>query len=209
MFPFYKFTANGDVTESANYIFRSTDGGANWSVITIRAKGTTYINEASIIGLDNTRVMAVIRNEVTGEWQQYMSSDNGLTWVDQGALTLGETLTNPSPVRLTSFEMSGSKVIACWHPDRAGAAENLKVTYGTAANLIANGVSGWNTSTKTTVVNTSRMTHYGDYCHPMNNFNTLMGSAYETATADFSDNDFITASMLSTHYATVKTALGL
>lgn len=210
--PFYKQTNEGVTTESANYLFRILVNSdptnlANWSVTTIRAKASNYVNEAAIVALNGTHVLAMIRDEATFEYEQHISSDNGVNWSKQGEQSFGETFSSAAPCRLVLFQIAGTPVIACYYPDRAN---NLyKVIYGTVANIIAGGTSGFVVGSKATLANTNRMIHYGSVYHPNGNFNAILYSAYEKTPLDLSNNDLITAVLPSTHYATVRTALGL
>lgn len=205
MIPYYTQTDEGVVTQSGNYLLRSTDGGLNWTSVTVRAKGTDYINESTIIALDNTRVMQLSRNEVTKEWTQYLSSDNGLTWSLVGQVTFGESLTTAGPLKLVKFRIESTDVIAAYYCNRDNS--TVKVSYATAAALISSGTSAWISST--TLINTGRRPHYFDVIHPTGNMDAIMLSPYEKNPLDLSNNDLITAVLPSTHYSTVKTALGL
>jgi hypothetical protein len=203
----YRFTNEGVFTNSERFVLKSTDGGSNWTYIAVE-RTADYRNEGAIIFLDDNTVLLLARDEVTKEWAQYISTDIGETWVNQGAQAFGETLTSAGPCRLTKFKIDSTDVIACYYPDRAN--KVVKVIYGTAAGIIANGLTGFVAGTKTTILSgTSRLAHYGDYLHPMGNFNAIMLSAYENNPQDNSNNDLITALVPSTQYATVKTALGL
>lgn len=217
MFPFNKFdsetTSGLDLDPSAVYLLRiSNDANpstlGNWSVITIYPPTAgAYISEPTIIALDLSTLLCLCRNETTKEYTQFISTDNGVNWTNQGDCSFGETFSTAGPCRLTGFTLVTTPVIACWYADRS--VPSLKVIYAKASDLISSGVSGWNTGTKTTVINSGRRPHYGDFMHPNGNFDALMLSAYEKNPLDLSNNDLITAVLPSTHYSTVKTALGL
>lgn len=214
MFPFYKLDDEGDTNPSAIYLLRiasTLDPSilGNWAVHTIYAPtASPYLNETTIIALNDNTILALARNDVTFEYTQFISTDNGVNWTNQGDCSFGETLAFAGPCRLNTFSLAGTKVIVCYYPDRN--APSLKAVYAKASDIIASGVSGWNLSTKTTLLSgTGRRLHYGDYFHPNGNFNAIGMSAYEKSPLDLSNNDLVTFVVLSTHYATVKTALGL
>lgn len=211
MVSYYKFTAEGDVTESANYILRSTDGGANWTTITVRAKGTTYRNEGCIVGASSTVLFDVIRDEVTHEWHQYTSTDNGLNWSAQAAVTFGEALGRESPVIISKFLINGSSVVALIYADRD--ADTLKIVYATAANLISSGATGWNLSTKYTLNqgDLSKHYHYGDHIYPDNNMNGVIMFPYDPypISGAGTQNAIELWPIQTAHYSAIKSLLGL
>lgn len=210
---FYKFTAEGDFTESAIYIFRSTDGGANWSSVTVKAKSTTYRNEISIVGLSSTRILAVVRDEVTHEWHQYLSAaDNGATtFTDVGAVTFGETLTRESPPSLRKFQISGSDVIACDYALRDR--DQMKTIYGLPAGLIS-GVSGWNNQTRhINYMGAAEVhLHYGTTINPYNDFRSYgiwCKDEFPSSGGGGTVNELAGFRSNSIQYSTVKSLLGL
>lgn len=177
--PYYKFTDQGDFTNSANYVLRSTDG-ISWTTATIRASGSTYRNEGTIVWLSGANFLYVVRDESTSEWHQYISADNGATWTSQGAVTWGETITSANPQMLKGFTLNGQRVIASYYTDRAN--DIAKVVYALPADLISSGVSGWNLDTKFVWYKTSVSPwhiHYGDIAHLNDSLEALAQYSYD------------------------------
>ena len=163
-----KVTDEVTITESANYVLRTTDFGANWTLITIRAKGAAYYNEGSFEGLGPNHLLCLIRDEILHEWQQTISPDNGLNWPALGPCTFGEVLTRESPPSLTRT----SDFIACTYANRDR--DQLVIIYARPADLIANGVAGWNIRTRHVLfqgINDEHL-HYGNLIFPNNDFNS-------------------------------------
>lgn len=163
--PYYKATDQGDATSTAIYVLRSTDG-INWTSVTVKAPSATYINEGSIVHLGGNDLLIISRNEVTGEWQQYISADLGLTWTDQGGITFGETVSSANPLMLKSFTLNGQRVIAAYITNRGS--DTAFVIYALPADLISSGTAGWNLNTKLMWWKTSLAPfhiHYGDIAH--------------------------------------------
>lgn len=210
MLGIYKVTDEGTTTNSARYLLRSTNGGANWTAITIQALGATYRNECAIVGLSSTVVLVVTRDESTLEWYQSISTDNGLTWTNQGALDFGETITPlAGPVRLKQFLINGTAVVACYYIDRGK--DLFKVIYGKVSDLISSGISGWNLASKFTIHQGSgEHLHYGDVCHYDNNFKALAMYVIDTyPIVGGTENELYTIDVPTFHYPFVKSALGL
>lgn len=212
MMVYYKIAEEGDITSSARYLLYSDDNGANWASILIQTQGAgQFRNESAIIALSSTVLLVVSRDEGTNEWYQSMSTDNGATWINQGALSFGEALTRPGPIRLRKFQIAGTDVIACYYPDRD--ADTLKVCYGTAANLIASGLTGWTLSTKYTLYQGSggQHLHYGDVCHYNNDLHAQAIYAMDTfPSAGAGTQDVLNQYELETsHYSSIKVGLGL
>jgi len=211
MITYYKVTAEGDATESANYILRSTDGGATWTTITVRAKSTTYRNEACIVACSSTVLFVVVRDEVTVEWHQYTSTDNGLNWSAQGALSLGEALTQESPVIIRTLLLNGALIACVVWADRS--ADVLKCCYATAANLIASGLTGWNLATKHTLNqgSASKHYHYGDHLYPDNDMNGIIMFPYDPypVSGPGTANVIELWNIQTAHYSAIKTLLGV
>lgn len=163
LMPYYKQTDIGNITNSALYCLKSTDLGANWASKTVKASSGTYRNEMDIVALSSTDLYGLVRDEVTLEWHCYTSSDNGENWTDQGAVNFGETITSANPLRVKSFTHKGVKVIACYYTDRNN--DVAKVIYATAAGLLSNPITGWDSDTKFIWWKTALAPwhyHYGD-----------------------------------------------
>lgn len=209
---FYKFTDEGDFTNSANYLARSTDGGANWTNITIRASASTYINETTIIALDNSNLIAVARNESTLEYTLFASADNGATW-DAGATFTPEALSIAAPGMLCSFldPKTETKIIGFIYPVKS--AKTIVGIFGTAAGIAASGPAGFIAGTKITFVSNSdasnRIIHYFDVMNFKNDFNMICAGSQEPVTVTLTENRHITWLMPSDSWLTVKSALGL
>lgn len=207
---FYKYTQEADQTEIASYIFRSTDNGANWTAITVKAKSAVNRNEGSIIGLDSTRVLCLLRDESTLEFHQYLSSDNGASFSEIGAAAFGETLTGAGPPSLNKLQINGSDVIAHYYADRNR--DQLKVVYGLPAGLIS-GVSGWNLTTKYVIYQGTDDFHlqYGTVIHTNGGFSGYgMFSLDEFPGVGSGTANFLVGFRVNTpHYPRVKSLLGL
>jgi hypothetical protein len=209
-FPYYKVTNELNFTNSARYILKKPLSGGSWASILV-STGTDFIGEGSIISLGGNYLLYVSRNEVTKEFTSYISSDLGETWGAGGTLSLGETLSGAGPPRLASFEISGVLVIVIYYADRVNT--RLKACYGKASVIIASGaVTGFDLTTKTTLHDngTQEEFHYGQVLHHYNNFNALGSYAREAGAADYAVKNYLDIFRCpSSHYQTVKTALGL
>jgi hypothetical protein len=209
-FPYYKLTAEGNITNSARYILKKPLSGGTWTSILVET-GSTYINEGTIEHLGGNYLIYIARNESTKEWTLYRSSDLGETWSSLGDLTFGEVIGTAGPARLSKFYINGTLVIACYHPDRAN--DDLKVTYGLASDIISSGVSGFNTATKTTIINNGTddtFPHYGSVVHYDNNMNAFASYATEAGAANLAEKCYLDIFHVATsHYNTIKTVLGL
>lgn len=203
MFPMYKQADEGVTTSSANYLFRSTDGGANWSVITIRASGGTYINEPTIIALNSTKLIVIARNEATKEYTLFESNDNGLTWSTVGDLSFGEAFGTAGPARLNKFTENGTEYVVCYYPDRQN--KLLKAIYAKTSDLITSS-SDFDTATKTTLV--SDHFHYGSVCHPWGDRSAIGSYANEPTTVTLTENNLTTFYVPTYHIDGVITTLG-
>lgn len=207
---FYKQTDEGDVTNSARYLLRSTDNGATWAAVLVQSS-SIYRNEMDLVALSSSFILLVTRDEVTHEWYQSVSTDNGATWTNQGALDFGEALTRESPVRLVTFLMDGTLVVACYYADRDR--DQFKVVYAKASDIIASGIAGWVLATKFVIFQggNSQHLHYGDVCHYNNDFNAIAMYAYDqfpgVGTGEI--NQMYTFDVPTCHYEFVKTQLGI
>lgn len=177
--PYYKATDQGVSTQSANYILRSTDG-INWTSVVVRAVGSNYYNEGTVAYLGGNNWLQLVRDEVLGEWQQYFSTDNALTWTAQGAISFGLTVTSPNPPMLKTFMHNGVLVVVAYLTDRAN--DTAYAVYGKASDIISSGLSGWNLNTKIMWWKTSIAPyhyHYGDVAHLNNTIQALGLYSYD------------------------------
>lgn len=212
MCPIYKVTDEGVFTNSAIYLLYSDDNGSTWGYKTIRASTTTpFLNESEIIALSSTALLVITRNETTGEWTQFISSDNGDTWTNQGDLTFGETLTLAGPVRLSKFQILGTDVIACYYSDRTK--DVFKVVYAKPSDIISSGLAGWVVDRKFTIHQGSNNNHlhYGDVCHYDNDFKAIGQYVIDPFPPDGPGlvNTMYTFDIPTYHYSFIKSALGL
>lgn len=209
----YKATDEGDATQSAQYILRKPTGSSiTWTAFTVRAVGSDYRNEMAIAALDANTLMIISRDEATAEWRQYTGTSDGTSWTDNGALTVGETLTIAAPPMLSSFYVSTAnnkniKVIGLWTLNKTTA--EVKVTYGVASALAASNVSGWDTDTKRVIVDDTQMVHYGRVCHYNNTINAIGAFAREPSPFTGTENTLITFQCPATQYYDMRTELGL
>ncbi len=208
--PFY--TVKTDISTSSRFLLRK-DGANSWTVETIETS-SSYRNEFEIIALSSTHLLAVAREDYNFEYVQYISTDNGLTWTNQGALTFGENFTFGSPLRLKKFKINGSDVIVCYYFDRAN--ERIKAVYGTAANLIANGLTGWNLSTKMdfkhfdSASTPVKQPQYGDISHKNDSIEGYGVCSVDDQTGSTTALSVRWYFRLQTwHYSFLKTTLGL
>lgn len=203
--PFYKIVDAGDASQSANYLLRSSDNGANWSYATIRAKGASYFNETDIIALDSSNLLAIIRDEDSQGWQQYRSDDNGLTWSSDGAITFGETTTQIRPPSLRSFFIKNQKVIVFYGTNQ-NPTHSFFGVYAKASDLISSGLSAWNLNTKTVFDTTS--SYFGWYGNAVHYEDNLKAKYVMT-----DDEGLYTISrymtLPTTQYQTIISELGL
>jgi hypothetical protein len=202
---FYRI--NSGAANSANYLLRSTDGGSNWSTITIRASGTPYYNEADIIAVSRTELIILLRDEDNGGHQQYYSNDNGLTWTPQGNIQWGETWTVPRPCGLRSFRINNKLIIAAYHYLDATPPNNKAfVVYADALDLVS-GTSGWNLNTKLTIFRPT--INNGGYGNTVHFDNTLRAKGVHFEDESLASTNTLYYTAPTTHYDSLVTELGL
>lgn len=180
MKPYYKFTDEGNFTQSANYIFRSTDG-INWTSVAVRAPGATYINEATVFWLGGNNVGYLARNESTLEWSLSLSSDLGLTWDAFTDAAFGETVTSANPPMVKSFMHNGVLIISAYIENRAN--DKAFIVYGKASDIVASRAAGFNLNTKICWWQTNSAPyhlHYGDIIHIDGTLKAVGAFAYDT-----------------------------
>jgi len=208
----YKCTEEDDGTQFANYVLRKPIGSSTtWTAFTVRAASSAQYSEMSIEALDSSTLIVVIRDGTTAEWRQFTGTSDGTSWVDNGALTVGESLTVASPPLLTSFYISAAsqknvRVIALWTLNKT--TNEVKVTYGLASSLAASNVSGWDTDTKFVVVDDTQIVHYGKVCHYNQNMNAIGAFAREPSPFTGLENTLITFQCPAQQYYDTKVQLG-
>jgi len=194
------------VVDSANYLLRSTDYGANWTTITVKGVNSSYYNESEIIGLGGDNLMIIARSFPDASFRQFYSDDNGLTWTDKGALDFGETWALQKPPTLNSFYINNQLIIA-WYSFNQGTQRTLAV-YAKASDLIA-GTTGWNLNTKIQLLDTgpgNSGVGYGSIIHPDNTLRAI-GNHYWAANNDETSTYYYT--LPTTHYNSLIAELGL
>jgi hypothetical protein len=206
--PFYKQTPTA--TASTRMVLRSTNNGTTWTPVQIEASAT-YRNETDIVALSSSFLLAVTRDESTLEWYQSVSTDNGLNWTNQGALTFGESLTGAAPVRLHTFLISGTLVVSCIINDRNN--DLTKIIYALASDIVASGIAGWNSNTKVTIHQGSNDNHlhYGDLCYYDNDFKAIGMFVIDPfpGSGAGTENALYTFDVPTFQYPFVKSGLGL
>lgn len=209
MFPFYTIDAEGDLNPNARYVARKTSGG-EWTSVLVESTTTIYRNESDLIALSPTVPLMVTRDESTLEFTQYMSFDNGINWTNQGALSFGESWSQAAPPRLAMFQENGVDIVVCYITDRPN--RKIMAVYGLKDDIINNGISGWNLSTKTTLYTPGNpsLYHYGGVCHYENDFRAIGAYSFDnTGWTSTSTNKLHVFDLPVTHKATVLTALGI
>jgi hypothetical protein len=206
--PFHKGTFNDG--GNAIYVFKKPVSSGQWEAKLVSTSAEAVFISEPTVESDGTRLYVISRNESTKEYSFSASADDAETWSAQVNLTLGETLAAAGPGFLTSFVMSGVRVLAFYYVDRAEA--RLKVVYGKASEVAANGVSGFDLDTKTELYQGAggvNYVHYGNFCHYNGNFNAIGSLALEPSPVTNTENSLIAFDVTSTNYHTIKTALGL
>jgi hypothetical protein len=213
----YGTNASGSV--SIRYVLRCSNyrsSSPTWSYVKLDSATTPYINESCLAVLDDTHLISLHRTEYAPfELMQYRSTDNGATtgnWTQDGLVNFytPDLTVNAGPVVLKSFMMEGKKVVACYHLDKPNA--KIFVIYALASDLITNGLTAWKIASKTTLITgTAGISyHYGDAIHLNNNFNSLLCFYHEVTTPwTYTHNTIEWLNPLNSHYATVKSALGI
>jgi hypothetical protein len=205
MVPAYFQTEEGDTTNSARYILRSTDFGANWTWVEV-STGTTYINESELLGVDNDTVIMVSRHEVVKQFNMYKSSDNGLTWINCNVLGTGVVMATAGPCRLLKFFLDdGTEVAGMYFPDRSN--DRLYGLYGKIENFIIGGVGGWNLNTLTLLRQDTEYLHYGDMSHYDRNMNAFGAWPREASATPLVDNELVYFTNPTTQYGKVFSIL--
>lgn len=202
MAPCYFFTDEGDFTNSARYVLRSTDFGANWTWIEVET-GTDYINESELLAIDDDIVIMVSRQEASPkQFIMYKSLDKGLTWTRIGVLSTNVIMSLAAPCRLHKFFLDeGTEIAVMYFSDKAN--DRLYAMYGRLNNFVVGGIGGWNLNTLTLLRTDTEYIHYGDMLHYNNNLNARGAWTREASTTPLVDNEIILFENLSTNYGSL------
>lgn len=206
----YKTTEEDDGTQTALYFLRKPVGSSTtWTALTIKAPGAAPINESSVQPLSNTTLLVLSRHNTSAEWNQYIATSNGTSVTDQGAITFGETRTSGSPPLLIKIQIHGVDVIGAVLLNKEAGTKNVQVVYGTCANLLASGLTGWDLDTKHIVYSGTFILHYGRVAPLNNGYNGLAAFALEPNPFTGLVNTLVTFHWPSFKYYLVKTQLGI
>lgn len=206
----------GVVTRYA-YLYESIDYGDTWdwgSRIFTTLEGESKQNEVSIVALDDTTILAMIRPvSAPYQFKQHISLDNGVTWTALGDKELySPALTsNPGTPVLKYFYIEGVRVIGFYHMDKNSFSPKLYVVYGTADDIKAHGLDGWNIATRFVIhEGTFGSVHFGNVGHVDNNLNSYAVYLKELSRPwDLTHNSLIWMDFQSTHYESLKADLGI
>lgn len=180
---------NGDSTNYSTYVITSDDNGKTWSSpISVASSKTIQYCEASYAYLNNNVIIGLVRNGAGGVFHQVMSSDNGLTWSDKGAVTF-DTGLMVSPSLSTYIGANGQKYVVAYYANRES--KNLYAVIGSSSGL-KSGVSGWIPSSLTIIgSNNTADFGYPSVINPCETNNTL-GVYYKASTASVANINFFT-----------------
>lgn len=205
--PYYKLDSGA--ANSACYVLVSDDSGASWTSKTVKASSSTYHNESNMVEVNTGatyRLIQYIRSEVTFEYNCYSSTDDGNTWTDNGAQSLGESFTTASPGTFSKFVLNGQTIV-CFTYSNRGAARQLKAIYGKATSLAGNPITGMDTDTRTVIF--PDQVAYGTVCHPFNSLYGIGCYMREPATFTGTENKLITIYTSTNQEPTIISELGL
>ena len=162
----------GNKGETVNLkCLRSTDNGETWEVLSTidsdiwSAEGEA-INETSMVVIEGNTLLAMTRVNGKSYFNQYLSTNNGVSWVKQGKTSFDDIWPDNGVssgyvhlIRIASFSLNGEKVIAAYYFNRYEGVKNddapFYVVYGKAEDLKDMGIKGWNNETRKEIV-TSR-----------------------------------------------------
>lgn len=206
----YKSTEEDDGTQFALYLLRKPVGSSTtWTALTVMAPSSAPINESSVQPLDNTTLLILSRNNTTGEWNQFIATSNGTSVTDQGAITFGETRTSGSPPLLNKIQINGVDVMEAVILNKESGTKNAKVVYGTCANILANGLTGWDLDTKTTFYSSTFILHYLRLLHKTGDMNSIGAGALEPNPPTLIANSLVTFHGPAFRYFYIRTQLGI
>lgn len=204
MAPCYFFTDEGDFTNSARYILRSTDNGANWTWIEVETT-SAYINESELLAVTNNIIFMVSRQEATPhQFIMYKSLDAGLTWSNVGVLSTSVVMSISAPCRLHKFRAdNGTWMSVMYFTNKSTA--TIYAIYGRLDVGVDGGLGLFNLTTLTQMRDDTVILHYGDMCHYNGNMNAR--GAWSREINNPNDNVIQYAEFPATHYDSVTAIL--
>jgi len=158
LLPYYSISPSGGIASMVKF---SDDNGLTWGGdVTVGTDPTNGYNETSFAYLDGGTILAVARKTDTSILRQFLSTDNGATWTDQGNCGLSESGLI-SPWLNVYRETDGEKYVSLFYTAKA-VVRNILAISASRTSVIA-GASGWIPETKKTVVTGSGS---GDFGYP-------------------------------------------
>lgn len=116
--------------------FSSNDGAAWGGDVKVATSPTVQLSEATFLYLGSSQILCLCRADNGTSYTQFVSTDNGATWTNQG-VTSFDTWATPNPCALL---LQGSTVV-CLYVNRNNG--HLCWTSASAASLVATGPSVW------------------------------------------------------------------
>lgn len=205
--PCYFAKDEGDSSESARYVVRSTDYGDNWSFVLVEGPTTEYINESECLAITQNIVIMVSRYEAASvTFMMYKSIDAGATWIRVGGMGTTITSTIAAPCRLHKFRGNdGRWFCVMYFPNKQN--DRIYAIYGRLDNGVDAGVGLFNTATLTLLMTDTAILHYGDFLHYNGNLNARGAWAREAGTFPF-DNQMLYFENVSTQYDGMIASVG-
>lgn len=153
--PWYGVT--GGLTNT--YLKFSTDNGATWGGdILVGTGNPNGFNEATYAYLDGGVILCVARTFSTNTLNQFISTDNGATWTNQGSIPYVNA-GNVSPWLNVYIESNGEKYVTLSFAARTGPKELVCIS-ASKSSVIA-GTSGWLAETKSVIFTGAPTTDFG------------------------------------------------
>ncbi|MCX6785819.1 MAG: exo-alpha-sialidase [Candidatus Komeilibacteria bacterium] len=173
-------------------VVKSADNGKTWGkpIITgVSANHQEYV-EGSFVYLGGNYIVGLARDDGGGYppylLHQFVSSDNGDTWTDQGDVDLKAPVGSSGGIKmpwLSTYISNGKRIAAAYYYDRSY--NELRAIYGAPEDIIK-GVSGWKSDDIITIAHNynpvSNGSGYPTVVHPYDSPEGL-GWFYEELTA--------------------------
>jgi len=177
-------------TDRKIMVMISSDNGLTWGTpIEVVNVAGLQLDEPSFVYVGGSEIIGLIRITNGTAFRQVKSIDNGVTWTDQGNTTFDSSTGTP-PWLSTFISLSGQRMVNAYYLNRT--TNVLRVISGLAKDLIASGVSAWQSSTLKNIASMSG--GYPSVIHPFNN-PYGMGWFYNEISASDADITFFTNSV--------------